>query len=321
MASKSTNSAPGDAHRSSTVAMSAARVIVDLAAWRGVQVRPLTERLGISQARLRCVSERLEWGRYLALVESMGAALGGELALQAAARDFVASVPEVAQVAAWLPSPEALMRFFYEVVQFLVFPMVTFEVSPLGGDAYEVRLELDETPRSRALFSAACAGVASSVSRFLGAGESEVRWALTPRGACYEVQFPPVPVPGVSSFEPVRDLGLHYLESFGRGAPTVLDEARARFNALVEDLPRLELERRMATACALWGLSPRQVDVLRLLVRGLGNKDLAQRLGISHRTVELHLSAMLEKSGTESRTQLLSRFWAGPGGPSRRTQP
>lgn len=52
------------------------------------------------------------------------------------------------------------------------------------------------------------------------------------------------------------------------------------------------------------GLTAREVDVLRLLNAGLTNAEIAQSLFISIRTVESHVSSMLQKTGTDGRSQL-----------------
>jgi DNA-binding NarL/FixJ family response regulator len=48
--------------------------------------------------------------------------------------------------------------------------------------------------------------------------------------------------------------------------------------------------------------------VLRALCRGESNRSIASCLQLSHRTVEGHVSSLLEKSGCRSRTQLV--LWA-----------
>ena len=50
-------------------------------------------------------------------------------------------------------------------------------------------------------------------------------------------------------------------------------------------------------------LTPREVDVLRLLARGLANKRIALELGISERTVKTHVSSIFAKLGVTDRTQ------------------
>ena len=50
-------------------------------------------------------------------------------------------------------------------------------------------------------------------------------------------------------------------------------------------------------------LSEREIDVLRLLARGLGNEEIAQRLYLSHGTVRNYVSAILTKLDVSDRTQ------------------
>jgi DNA-binding NarL/FixJ family response regulator len=49
------------------------------------------------------------------------------------------------------------------------------------------------------------------------------------------------------------------------------------------------------------GLSSREVEVLRELVRGRRNSDIAATLGITERTVKSHLKSIYQKFGVESR--------------------
>ncbi len=50
-------------------------------------------------------------------------------------------------------------------------------------------------------------------------------------------------------------------------------------------------------------LSPRELDVLRLVARGMENADIADALGISPRTAKNHVSNILAKLGMPSRVQ------------------
>lgn len=50
-------------------------------------------------------------------------------------------------------------------------------------------------------------------------------------------------------------------------------------------------------------LTDRETDVLRLLARGLANKEIAQELSIGEKTVKTHVSHILSKLGVSSRTQ------------------
>lgn len=55
-------------------------------------------------------------------------------------------------------------------------------------------------------------------------------------------------------------------------------------------------------------LTPREVEVLRLVRQGLANKQIARRLGISERTVKAHLTSVYAGIGVTDRTQ--AALWA-----------
>jgi DNA-binding NarL/FixJ family response regulator len=54
-------------------------------------------------------------------------------------------------------------------------------------------------------------------------------------------------------------------------------------------------------------LSPREHEVLRLMARGLLNKEIAAALVISERTVKFHVSSILGKLGAGNRTEAVTK--------------
>ena len=56
------------------------------------------------------------------------------------------------------------------------------------------------------------------------------------------------------------------------------------------------------------GLTERELEVLRLVAEGLSNKEIAQRLQMTRRTVEFHVSNILKKLGVTSRVE--AAMWA-----------
>ncbi len=54
-------------------------------------------------------------------------------------------------------------------------------------------------------------------------------------------------------------------------------------------------------------LTPRELEVLRLLAEGLPNKSIAERLLISEHTVKFHVNAIMGKLNAQSRTEAVTR--------------
>ena len=53
----------------------------------------------------------------------------------------------------------------------------------------------------------------------------------------------------------------------------------------------------------LLDLSARELDVLRLICKGMVNRDIGTKLGIAENTVKNHVAAILDKLGAQDRTQ------------------
>jgi DNA-binding NarL/FixJ family response regulator len=90
-------------------------------------------------------------------------------------------------------------------------------------------------------------------------------------------------------------------------APPALD-ARASLRACLQSL----------------GMTPRQLDVLELLLQGKPNKLIARELRLSVETVKDHVRAVLRTLNVTTRTQAVlavSRLLAGPGSPAPWTRP
>ena len=78
---------------------------------------------------------------------------------------------------------------------------------------------------------------------------------------------------------------------------------------VAEDADLVMSERVVPTTAAAEpssALSARELEVLRLVARGLGNKEIAAELGITTHTVKYHLTAVLDKLGVRSRTEAVS---------------
>ncbi|MEO7092860.1 MAG: LuxR C-terminal-related transcriptional regulator [Polyangiales bacterium] len=65
-------------------------------------------------------------------------------------------------------------------------------------------------------------------------------------------------------------------------------------------------DERVHRAAESWRLTPRQREVLQLVIRGHGNASIAEELEIGARAVELHVSAILDRACVSSRTSLVA---------------
>ncbi len=78
-----------------------------------------------------------------------------------------------------------------------------------------------------------------------------------------------------------------------------------------------EASRRQALQARLEELTPREREVMAMVVMGWPNKVIARELGISYRTVEIHRTRVMQKTGAGNLTEL-ARF-AEVAGPPKAT--
>jgi len=76
---------------------------------------------------------------------------------------------------------------------------------------------------------------------------------------------------------------------------------------VTQDLARhVHLESADHVPAAFDELTTREIEVLRMMAEGLGNKQIASRLGISDHTIKFHISSILDKLGASSRTEAVT---------------
>jgi DNA-binding CsgD family transcriptional regulator len=85
----------------------------------------------------------------------------------------------------------------------------------------------------------------------------------------------------------------------------------ALFLAMRTAAPQPQLDARLDHARRVWRLTPRELQVLRRLAHGDANKDIAERLDLSVRTVEVHVNALMVKARADSRLRLIALLWQG----------
>lgn len=55
-------------------------------------------------------------------------------------------------------------------------------------------------------------------------------------------------------------------------------------------------------------LSPREMDIVKLIAEGLSNKEIGEKLFLTNGTIRNHISTILEKTGLEHRTQIAVQY-------------
>ena len=88
------------------------------------------------------------------------------------------------------------------------------------------------------------------------------------------------------------------------GLPRRLGAGPLRLGTLLEQIARLPREVLTPYWLSGFGLTSREVDVLRLIARGRSNKQIAAKLSLTVRTIEFHLSGVYRKLGISGRREL-----------------
>ena len=93
-----------------------------------------------------------------------------------------------------------------------------------------------------------------------------------------------------------------FAAAWAAGGGLTLDQAVSEARSVADDVSRAA-HADPAPSPAAGGLSPRELEVLGLVARGLTNAQVAQRLFISPRTVGTHITAIHSKLGVGSRSE------------------
>jgi two-component system, NarL family, response regulator len=69
----------------------------------------------------------------------------------------------------------------------------------------------------------------------------------------------------------------------------------------------MDVATRLAQRMAAPELSPREREVLELIVRGRSNKEIGTDLGVAENTVKNHVKVVLDKLGVQDRVQATTK--------------
>lgn len=177
--------------------------------------------------------------------------------------------------------------------------MAQLEPEQAERDAHEALTVAEDTPAfirvDDILECLACLAAAEEnyayAARLFGAGDAQRRRMGHPRFPMYQADYDTA-VAAAREAMTTDDFETWWAE----GAALSIDEAIAYAR-------RGRGERKRPSTG--WGsLTPMELDVVRLVQEGLGNKDIGARLFISPRTVQTHLTHVYAKLGVTSRVQL-----------------
>lgn len=96
-------------------------------------------------------------------------------------------------------------------------------------------------------------------------------------------------------------------ETFGAAIKAVLGGAMW-FAPVPASRPAVVAPREWPVSPAELGLTLRQGEILRLVMRGLPNKRIASQLGIAESTVKEHVTGILERLGVRSRVEAIAHL-------------
>lgn len=109
-------------------------------------------------------------------------------------------------------------------------------------------------------------------------------------------------MPEISWMDRAKKIGIDsfwYKEVSEKTILEIIERTLAGESIYPEETPEIKLGLTKSTE-----LTPREIQVLRLLTTGVGNDEIAERLNISQNTVKTHIKHLLDKTGFNTRTQL-----------------
>ncbi len=109
-------------------------------------------------------------------------------------------------------------------------------------------------------------------------------------------------MPEISWMDKAREIGIEsfwYKEVSKETILEIIERTLAGESVYPTETPEVALGMVKSTE-----LTPREIQVLRLLTTGVGNDEIAETLNISLNTVKTHIQHLLDKTGFANRTQL-----------------
>jgi len=189
------------------------------------------------------------------------------------------------------------------------FDLVLLDLALGDVDGFDVLVEFRSTYPAVPVVVVSASERASDVIRAIDSGAM----GFIPKSTSHAVLHEALAmVMGGSMYVPPSMLGLEFGRGLGHppAAPRTPGEAPLGAHAQAEPHQKLPSIEDI-------GLTPRQAEVMGLLLQGLPNKLIARELNLSVETVKDHVAAVLRALGVSSRTQAVlavSQMTQGQGG-------
>ena len=109
-------------------------------------------------------------------------------------------------------------------------------------------------------------------------------------------------MPEVSYINRAREMGVDsfwYKETQGPPILAIMDRTMAGENVYPDAAPSIRIGNALSDE-----FTAREIEILRELVGGATNTEIASKLGISGQTVKMHITNMLQKTGFRNRLEL-----------------
>lgn len=296
--------------------------VLEAARARGIATAPLVEGL-FRPEQIDDGSWRFDWPDFVAFMDRLQAACGGPDELAELLETFPPKYPHLGAIVGLFVEPQDFYRFMNASVAPTLYTCEEMLHEPLSDTSYRYTVRILPGYAPCAPMMHASTGLLRAQPVWLGLPKSKVHAQVTDRGGVWIVES----TPSRSVPSRLRRATSGYFAAGGLRAEIErnLVELRARYDELRAvdvaaarrdartgrgHVPSRDATARLEQLQAAWSLTARQAEVLAVLATGRANKEIAEELGCSSRTVEVHVAQILRKAGVDGRASLIALFWA-----------
>jgi len=274
-----------------------ARALLEGAKRGGLDAAALVRDLPFDEATLSA-NRWIAWSDYCTMVERLERACGGSDALEWFMVETLPYGEEMYALAGAFVDAVSYFKLVLGVVSRLNFPTLDNDWTVRSRRTVDARYRIRDGARGCTAFQRLSIGAYRAIPRYLGLPAASVDAEYDERTFQGRIVFPE--------------------------SRTLVSRAKRRANAEMETLARMlgmiaaetqertagvsDAQRTQAFAAA-HGLTARHRQVLEALVAGRSNKAIADELGCTINTIEVHVTKILRRVGVQGRAELVAHFW------------